>query len=229
MSKIIFPEYEKGVNYFQLFIDYENKYNITDYERGDPGQVWGHAKERSNDDMFYYKMYCHNLYKSLKNRDLKLEMDNFKKLNTVVAADNFMWAFITIGWNEQTITPKKMLAASLKISKLKYFNYCDFVLEKHRKNGIHHHTHFLVKFTEKFPPSKIIGWIYKTAGVAEICSDQNFIDYIGPQKAKKGFQSWDVYYEYVRGNKKADKLSFVALDSVWREKEGLSGLYSSQN
>jgi hypothetical protein len=226
----ILPPYEKGLNYFKLFIDYENKFNLGDYQNGiSPVELWGHAKERTNDDMFYYKLHCHNLVKSLRIRDLKSELDDFKKLNSVVGQSDFLWAFITIGWNEQAVTPKKMLAASLKISKLKYFNYCDFVLEKHRNNGIHHHTHFLVKFTEKFPPSKIIGWIYKSSGIAEICSDQNFIDYIGPQKAKKGFQSWDVYYEYVRGNKKADKLSFVHLDSLWREKEGLSHLYRSEN
>lgn len=225
-KKDIYPEYEKGVNYLQLVIDYEKKYCSHEYKQYSPEMVWGSHDDKKNDDIFFYKLFCHNLYKGNQIRNLQAEMEKFKKLNEVVDGSTFLWAFITVGWNEQTITPEKMLLVSKRISQLKYFNYCDFVLEKHRENGIHHHTHFLVKFADKFPPSKIIGWIYKTKGVSDICSDQNFVDYLGPQKPKKKFQPFSTYFEYVRGQKRVDKLSYVGLDRDWRDSHHINHLYT---
>lgn len=222
MSKIIYPPYESGTNYFQLFCDYENKYSAHEYIgfKNSIEEIWAH-REKPVDDMFFYKLHCANLAKFIKIRSLKDQINLFDKLNR--KADDFLWAFITVGWNEQTVTPKKMLSASLKIQKFKYFSYCDFVMEKYRENGIHHHTHFLVKFTEKESPSKIIGWLF-SAEIKEICLGKNFIDYLGPQ-SKKHHEDWDVYYNYVRGVKKEAKLTYVAQDAVWRGECGFQELY----
>jgi len=224
MSKIIFPPYEAGINYFKLVCDYENKYNSHEYDRYPPEIVWA-SSGKPIDDKFFHWLHCNNLYKYSKVRNLKDQIELFDNLNKKNTED-FLWAFITVGWNEQTVTPKLMLQASLKIQKLKYFNYCDFVLEKHRENGVHHHTHFLVKFNEKFPPSKIIGWIFTTDGVKKICREANFIDYLGPQKPKKHFEPYEVYFDYVRGRKKAAKLPYVESDRVWRGENKIEDLYS---
>jgi len=136
-----------------------------------------------------------------------------------------MYAFITVGWNEQMVTPQKMLTVSQNILALKYFKTAYMVLEKHRENGVHHHTHYLVEFEEKIPVSKILGWVYQTKGVKELCLNKNFIDYLGPQNAKKPFQSYEKYFEYINGNKKEDKLKYCLLDAEWRFAFKIEKLY----
>lgn len=135
------------------------------------------------------------------------------------------YAFITVGWNEQVVTARKMLAASQNILKLKYFKTAYMVLEKHRENGVHHHTHYLVEFDDKYPVSKVLGWVYQTRGVKELCLNKNFIDYLGPQNGKKSFQTYEKYFEYISGNKKVDKMSYVALDDEWRSQNGIEKRY----
>lgn len=124
-------------------------------------------------------MYIDDLAKSQKLDDISLAISSDIKALKLQQNDQPLYAFITVGWNEQTVTPKKMLAASQNILNLKYFSTAIMVLEKHRENGIHHHTHFLVEFTEKYHISKLLGWIFQTRGVKEICLKQNFIDYLG--------------------------------------------------
>jgi len=139
--------------------------------------------------------------------------------------DQPMYAFITVGWNEQTVTPKNMLAASLNILNLKYFSTAQMVLEKYRENGVHHHTHFLVEFSEKYHISKLLGWIYQTKGVKAICLKQNFIDYLGPQNGKKPYQTFEVYSGYIRGVKKEAKLKYVELDKIFRAENNIKDIY----
>jgi len=136
-----------------------------------------------------------------------------------------LYAFITVGWNEQTVTPKSMLTASQNILNLKYFSTAIMVLEKYRENGIHHHTHFLVEFTEKYHVSKLLGWIFQTKGVKAICLKQNFIDYLGPQNGKKPYQTYQVYLDYINGKKKEAKLKYVELDKIFRAENNIKDIY----
>lgn len=138
--------------------------------------------------------------------------------------DQHHYAFITVGWNEQTITPKKMLSVSTNILNLKYFKSASMVLEKHRENGIHHHTHYLVEFVEKYPMSKVIGWIYQTKGVKELCLNKSFIDYLGPQNRKKPYQTFELYSQYLIGNKKEAKLKYIRMDDLWRNENNIPHL-----
>jgi len=138
--------------------------------------------------------------------------------------DEPMYAFITIGWNEQTVTPAKMLRVSQNVMALKYFKTVYMVLEKHRENGVHHHTHFLITFEEKFPVSKILNWIYTTKGVKDICLGKNFIDYLGPQQ-KKPYQTYNLYKDYVHGIKKTDKIQYVTKDKEWRKENQINEIY----
>lgn len=126
------------------------------------------------------------------------------------------FAMITIGWNEQTITPQKMLNVSQKVLSLKYFTTAKMVLEKFRQNGIHHHTHFLVEFDSEYPMSKVIGWIYQTRGVKELCLSKSFIDYLGPKNRKKFYASYQQYDNYIRGIKQESKIPYIEQDRLWR-------------
>lgn len=136
-------------------------------------------------------------------------------------SDEDLWAFITIGFNEQTITNNSMKTVSENVSRLPYFKTCEYVLEKHRENGIHHHTHFLVTFHKKEYKSKLIDWIYQVRGMRAVCLGKNFIDIIGPLNKKKQYQTYDLYHEYILGNKKDAKQSYVLQDRQWRLENNL--------
>lgn len=142
--------------------------------------------------------------------------------------DNMLWAFITVGFNEQTITTEKMAMVCRRISELKYFKTCTYVLEKHRENGIHHHTHFLVTFHDKVYKSKLIDWIYQTKGVKDVCLNKNFIDILGPINAKKIYQPYEKYIEYINGNKKDDKLKYCEMDRKWRNENQIAHLFEKK-
>jgi len=136
-------------------------------------------------------------------------------------SDEDLWAFITIGFNEQTITNNSMKTVSENVSRLPYFKTCEYVLEKHRENGIHHHTHFLVTFNKKEYKSKLIDWIYQVKGMKAVCLGKNFIDVIGPLNKKKQYQTIELYREYIKGNKKDAKQSYVLQDRQWRLENNL--------
>jgi len=170
-------------------------------------------------------IYRDDLLKSQKLDKISLAISSDIKALRLSQNDQPLYAFITVGWNEQTVTPKNMLIASQNILNLKYFSTACMVLEKYRENGEHHHTHFLVEFTEKFHVSKLLGWIFQTRGVKAICLKQNFIDYLGPQNGKKPYQTYQVYSDYIRGIKKEAKLKYVALDKIWRAEHKIEDIY----
>jgi len=170
-------------------------------------------------------LYKDDLLKSQKLDKISLALASDIKALKLLQNDQPLYAFITVGWNEQIVTPKTMLAASQNILNLKYFSTAIMVLEKHRENGIHHHTHFLVEFTEKFHVSKLLGWIFQTRGVKAICLKQNFIDYLGPQNGKKPYQTYQVYHDYIHGKKKEAKLKYVEDDKIWRAENNIKDIY----
>lgn len=144
------------------------------------------------------------------------------KYTVIDDADN--WAFITVGWNEQTITPEIMKSKSKEILEMKYFKEGSMcVLEKHRANGLHHHTHFLVRFTEKVFKTKIIQYIFQK--IKRHCLEKHFIDVLGPLNKKKFHASYSTYEEYVRGIKQDNKLKFIEMDRKWRDENKISHIY----
>lgn len=154
---------------------------------------------------------------------LKIQAIEKNLLQVSSSSTDELWAFITVGFNEQTITDKKMKDVSARISELKYFKSCYYVLEKHRENGIHHHTHFLVDLYEPQYKSKLVDWIYQTRGVRDVCLHKNFIDVKGPKFCKHlaDYQSYGLYYKYIHGEKKEGKMKYVELDREWRKLNNL--------
>lgn len=146
-----------------------------------------------------------------------------KAMSTGNAEDN--WAFITIGFNEQTVTVDKMVKVSDAVAHFRGFSNCDYVLEKHRENGIHHHTHFLVKLNQKWSPSKLAQDLFKIRGIRDIVLKKEFIDIKAPWNKKSICQPFDTYYGYVRGIKKSDKLQYVEKDEKWRNEHKIDHLF----
>jgi len=143
-------------------------------------------------------------------------IEQLKKETLTIDADK-NWAFITIGYNEQTITPSLMKTQGEKLSKLKYFSDVQYVHEKHRENGIHHHTHFLVKTVSSIPKSKLIQYVFQIAGMKNVVLGKQFIDI----KTYKDGSTYENYMKYISGDKKAEKLKYCELDSQWRKKYNL--------
>ena len=228
---LIYPPYDSSVDYAKLNLEFELKYGvetlttlILDKEKiieiheiqQNMRNANGHLKNN------YYD-FCLNLKRNLTKTTLSDMLLEFNKINS--NGSQPLYAMITIGWNEQTVTPQKMLIASQNILNLKYFKTAYMVLEKHRENGIHHHTHYLVEFGEKYPVSKVLGWIHQTRGVKELCLNKNFIDYLGPQNGKKPYQPYLSYVKYLNGDKQEKKLKYCALDKKWRTDNGILDIY----
>jgi len=229
---LLFPPYDPSVDYAKLNLEYELKYGvetltslIVDKETiisiHELQQKMRNGSGHHNSD---YLDFCCNLKRNYTKTTLSDMLLQFMKVNS--SGNQPLYAMITVGWNEQTITAQKMLNVSQRILNLKYFKTAYMVLEKHRENGIHHHTHYLVEFSEKYPVSKVVGWIYQTRGVKEHCLNKAFIDYLGPQNGKKPYQPYEAYLKYINGDKQEKKLKYCALDKLWRKDNGILDIYN---
>lgn len=165
------------------------------------------------------------------------EMDKLVfKLNNPDTTQEVLYAFVTVGFDDEkiAINPDKFLRGLPSICyKIANKNYesnnirsCEYVIERHRISGIHHHVHFLFTFHNKIAPSKIVDKIWEVAGIQDWVGSKNFVDYLGPQKPNKPFASYEYYYGYVRGDKREEKLPCVALDVAWRNQNKLPHLGS---
>lgn len=231
---LIYPPYDPSVEYAKMNLDFDLKYGIetltsliVDKETIVAIHQTQAARRKAHDNLRCdYIDFCGNLKRNYVKNTLADMLLEFKKVNS--SSNQPMYAMITIGWNEQTVTPQKMLRVSQNVLNLKYFKTAYMVLEKHRENGIHHHTHYLVEFGEKFPVSKLVGWVYQTRGVKELCLNKNFVDYLGPQNGKKPYQTYQDYFKYIHGDKQEKKLKYCALDKVWRKDNGILDIYSKE-
>lgn len=235
MTSLIYPPFDHHVEYSKLNLEYDLRHGVETLTKliiDKETIIAIHQDQQASrisdgNTRLDYLDFCCNLKRNYVKNSLSDMLLNFNKINS--SSSQRLYAFITVGWNEQIITPQKMLIASQNILKLKYFKTAYMVLEKHRENGEHHHTHYLVEFGEKFPISKIIGWIHQTRQVKELCLNKNFIDYLGPQNGKKPFQSYEKYFEYIHGNKKNEKLKYCADDKKWRVEHGILDIYKKSD
>lgn len=249
------PEYNSTVDYFQAAIAFEKRNNAkfddslmhqihsrlgeTKRETVEGGQRVTHVGRQLTTEEINHWWYdwVSNMIKRSRSiiavTDMLMET---KKLNTTAEESKLLYAFITVGFNDEIILSnetkflKELPKICYKISHQAYergaINRVEYVLEKHRSNGIHHHVHFLFTFHKKIPPSAMINKIFKVGGLQDYCNEKNFIEYKSPQKPEKGYAPYEVYYEYIRGNKTPEKLPFIEQDKVWRETNKFNHLYT---
>jgi len=122
------------------------------------------------------------------------------------------FAFVTIGYNEQTINPAKMKEIEQKLRQQSHWSSVESVHEKHRENGIHHHTHFLIRWKGNMYKSKIIQYIYQIKGIKKYVLSKAFIDV----KMQDGV-SYEDRLKYIKGDKTESKLQYVEKDIEWRK------------
>jgi len=184
--------------------------------------VYKHSKQSKN--LLAFKFFLDDDYCLSRTADVAQAIHELNKVK-INDDGSSNWAFITVGWNEQTVTPVKMQTVSQRIACFKYFSECNYVLEKHRENGEHHHTHFLVRLSAKYSASKLAQDIYKIKGIRDICLKSSFIDIKAPWNKKSQCQPYEVYYDYIRGIKKEAKMQYVKLDRMWRQENSFKDLY----
>lgn len=150
----------------------------------------------------------------------KVDIDAFaiKKLEKEAMAgiDLEGFAFVTIGYNEQTINPAKMKEIENRLRRQPHWISVESVHEKHRENGIHHHTHFLIKWKGYLTKGKIIQYIYQIKDIKKVVLSKSFIDV----KMQDGV-SYEDRLKYIRGDKTESKMQYVRKDIEWRQLNNL--------
>lgn len=253
-TKFIAPPYEPEVDYFDMACKYEKLQEGENYSLETMLQINSRLADNvrirmadgsvnisaglklKNEEIneFWYKWTV----RLLRTRNQRKKMDTkdmdrlVAKLNSPDKAQDIMYAFITVGFDDEkiAIAPDKFLRwlpqVSYKIANKNYesnnIRSCEYVFERHRVSGIHHHVHFLFTFHNKIAPSKMVDKIWGL--VQDFCSSKNFVDYIGPQKAVCA--PYEYYYGYIRGQKREEKLPCVVLDIAWRNNNKLLHLYT---
>jgi len=253
-TNFIKEEYNSDLDYFRLTLELEKHLDRENFDieifqqinsrlgRNTITKCSGNQEEQliiknmnygqNQQNEFWYDWFQNLMRKRWNRRNSGLQQmfaESDKKMESSTdPLDPKYWFFLTLNWDDKVITIDEMLKMSHRASSIsadQQIESVEYVLEKHRHSGIHHHTHMLFTMKSKVSPSKIIGWIYNLAGFSKICGKEEFIDYLGPQKKKKGHAAFRVYWNYIRGNKCEKKLQYVELDRKWRDSNNIQDLY----
>jgi len=176
--------------------------------------------------MFFYEISLHKkpdkaliLYQWDCDRLKKYEAEmarHHQYLKDLGNTGDVKWAFITIGWNDEVVTPSVMRRYGQQIKELPYWDTIQLVHEKYRLDGIHHHTHFLVFFRDNYK-SSLINKLFALKGIKKFIYGKQSIDY----RDKRGNTTLDTYRRYIVGDKTAEKLPCVEKDKIWRKENNL--------
>lgn len=256
MTTVVVPQYDNDINYLELVIQYEKQadpkvdvnlfYYInerlgqTKKSRTDDAQTiieTGLDKDDNGKNRYWYDWVSAILKKIHKRKTVSIKQMNEQVVRLNSKSTELIWAFITVGFDDERISMgdynqhicnikqicKSVAALTYKAGAIKSISY---VIEKHRTSGIHHHCHFLFVFNEKVPPSDMIDKVYGAFGLKKYVREKNHIDYKGPQKPKKQHASYSVYYQYIRGEKRPEKLHCIDQDIQWRNEHKIEHLYT---
>lgn len=135
------------------------------------------------------------------------------------------WIFLTLNFNDtEYISAQKMLHFAQEICKKEWVGSATYVIEKHRCQGIHHHIHLLIDLNIHQRKGKIIELVYKIAGLKKYCAGKQYIDVKCAKDLDRAPR--EVYENYVRGDKKEEKMVHVLSDRKWRKENLIEDLYN---
>lgn len=256
MTDVIVPPYDNDINYLDLAIQYERladpKIN-TDLFYYIDGRL-GNTKKSTTDDAqtiietgldlndnarnrHWYKWVSAIIAKRHKRKTVSIKQMTEQVIRLNSKSTDLIYAFITLNFDDERISMgdynkhicnlkqicKSVAALTYQQGAIKRITY---VMEKYRTTGIHHHCHFLFEFNEKVPPSDMINKVYGASGVKKYAREKNYVEYLGPQKLKKEHNTFEGYYKYIRGDKRAEKLPCVEKDIQWRNEHKIEHLYT---
>lgn len=119
--------------------------------------------------------------------------------------------FMTIGFNHQTWTIPKCVKAINNIIDLEWVIRVKANFELYRENGEHPHCHFY--FTSFRTKKDILERLSRPKYITDVVLSKNFID-IKPAAL--------YHLDYIMLDKTSSKLSYVAKDKEWREKNDIA-------
>lgn len=230
-------EYNEIIDYKDLCIQFACKKEKTNNNLKHWEEVYKNIDEiqRKNAcnmdaNRFWYCWLLRDLGENKKHAKINDAIAEYESMQGIDQGPNGLWAFVTIGFNPQTITINKMKNACKKVREMSLWEYCDNVLELHRENGEHHHSHFLVKLKDKnyYYTSNIVKYIFQKMNAkynGDIILNKACIDVKGPCNKKQMHANFEVYYDYVRGKKKEKKMPYVYKDRIWRKENEIDDLY----
>jgi len=171
---------------------------------------------------FWYKWLTSDRMIEKKTEEgLKLTISQIDKGDTL--QDN--WIFLTLNFNDtEYISAQKMLHFAQEICKKEWVGSATYVIEKHRCQGIHHHIHLLIDLNIHQRKGKIIELVYKIAGLKKYCAGKQYIDVKCAKDLDRAPR--EVYENYVRGDKKEEKMVHVLSDRKWRKENLIEDLYN---
>lgn len=205
------PEYDPAKNYIALHLTWLKRH---------PTFIPKHVV-KSNHEMSWYDILT-EIYgdesrpMDLRNHiacnflfdDLKWFDEYYKQIKEFITPSNNegKW-FVTIGFNHQTFDAKNVKEFILNLFTLKFVDSESYgVFEYYRANGEHPHIHICLK-TDVKTKSQIVQQIFRSKYAKVFILNKCFIDV-------KTFE--DHHVDYLKGNKKADKLEFCEQDKQWR-------------
>lgn len=231
--------YNPEIDYFEIMLSFacENKKHdiavwgahCTEYSQQiylvDKSSSGYFERNPGSRNIFWFNWYCTDYADAeRKKQQYRLVSDSMSQLYKV----NESYLFITLNFDDTTtINGNKMLDIASRVVKLGFFVSGMYVLEKFReKEGIHHHVHFLVITKKRLKLSDVSKAIYKPKYVKDYVKGINFVDIKSPfGKGDKKARSYEDCEKYVSGDKRMEKLAYVAKDIIWREQLGLEHLY----
>jgi len=162
---------------------------------------------------YFNQWYEESLKYHLKETDIHISVSADIKRVRVNA--NRKWFFMTIGFDDKTITVQGIKNAIDKLKDIKGIELDRYVVEKYRKDDLgkiyeHHHIHTII-YTD-YAKSKTVQFVYQK--LKKYISGQNFVDC-------KREQPLDNYIKYINGDKTSNKLECIELDRKWRELNNL--------
>jgi hypothetical protein len=205
---------------------FTRKYDVGGAYLASLEQAWAFLDERLSERS---PLITPSVYDTLAKQDEKLlkiyireiyKKDDLSKLlqttiNEVVGAGPVKWMFITIGFNDEVVSPFHMKRVQAQMERFNGFSDIKYVHEKFRLSGIHHHTHYLVK--TDLAKSTVLQKIWQFARIKEVVVGKQFIDI----KTHKDGSNYENYLKYISGEKKPDKLPLVEQDKKWRQENNL--------
>lgn len=200
------PEYDPSINYTALHLTWLKKHP-TFVPKCVVHNWYDMLADLYADETRPYdlrnKLACNFLFD-----DMKWYDDYFVQIKELTTPSNNegLW-FVTIGFNHQTFDAKKVKEFISNLFTLKFVDPESYgVFEYYRSNGEHPHIHICMK-TDVKTKSQIAQQIFRSKNANKYILNKNFIDV-------KRFESY--HADYLKGNKKTDKLDFVEQDKQWR-------------
>lgn len=150
-----------------------------------------------------------------KSKKIAREID--KKVEQLEPTPNRLW-FVTLNFNHATWNIKDCVKCIKNVIGMEWVIFAKANFELFREGGEHPHCHIYLETKE--PRSRIVDKIFHPKYTKKVIFAKNFIDV-------KPAEDWHI--DYIKLNKKDEKMEKVDLDIEWRKKNGIPDFEKNWN